>query len=132
MRPRVNPSVTHRLVSVSPRVIRYYEKIGLMRTALRSENGLSRLFVSRPPVSFYCAIARDLGFPIVEIGNLFSLSLWSDFQRSSAEVRSLAYYARSCQASKLQTTRVPLLYLADRCGSDDRSGCSIFDQLLAR
>lgn len=105
-----------------------------MRTGLRSDDGLSRLFVSRPPAPF---IARSLAisaFLIVKIGDLFSLFLLERF-RVLQRRRHLARLLRapnSCQARKLQTKRVPLLHLADRCGGDDRSGCPITDQLGAR
>ena len=75
---------------VSERMIRHYEKIGLVAPAARRESGYrdyderdvhSLRFIAR-------ARARDLGFGIDEIGQL--LALWHDRSRSSADVKALA------------------------------------------
>jgi DNA-binding transcriptional MerR regulator len=71
---------------VSQRMIRHYEKINLVPPPPRrgtyrdySDADVHRLR--------FIANARDLGFPIEEIRSL--LGLWSDRDRSSADVKAL-------------------------------------------
>src|SRR3546814_11956435 len=66
---------------VSQRMIRHYEKIGLIPSAARRDSGYrdySDVDVHRLR---FIANARDLGFPIEEIRKL--LGLWSDRGRAS-------------------------------------------------
>jgi Cu(I)-responsive transcriptional regulator len=117
---------------VSQRMIRHYEKIGLIPAPPRRDSGYrdySRADVERLR---FIANARDLGFPIEEIGTL--LSLWSDTHRSSAEVKALAIArAEELQrkAQALEAMRRSLLDLAQRCHGDDRPSCPILDALSA-
>ncbi|CAN5286421.1 Cu(I)-responsive transcriptional regulator [soil metagenome] len=115
---------------VSQRMIRHYEKIGLVPAAPRRDSGYRDYSDADVHRFRFVANARDLGFPIEEIGEL--LSLWSDRDRSSAEVKALAM-ARAEElgnkARKLEAMRVALIDLAGRCHGDDRPGCPIIDRL---
>ena len=115
---------------VSQRMIRPYEKIGLVPAACRGDSGYRDYSDADVHRLRFIANARDLGFPIEEIGDL--LSLWSDRERSSAEVKSLAL-TRAEQlgdkARKLEAMRAALLDLAGQCRGDDRPACPIIDQL---
>jgi MerR family copper efflux transcriptional regulator len=114
---------------VSQRMIRHYEKIGLVPAPPRrgSYRDYSSADVHRLR---FIANARDLGFPIEEIRTL--LGLWSDRERSSAEVKALAQ-ARADElgrkAQVLEEMRRSLTRLADACHGDDRPDCPIIDQL---
>ena len=115
---------------VSQRMIRHYEKIGLIPAPPRRDSGYrdySSVDIERLR---FIANARDLGFPIEEIGTL--LSLWSDTHRSSAEVKALAVArAEELQrkAQALEAMRRSLLDLAERCHGDNRPSCPILDAL---
>jgi DNA-binding transcriptional MerR regulator len=72
---------------VSQRMIRHYEKIGLVPAPPRRGSYQDYADADVHRLQFI-ANARDLGFPIEEIRTL--LGLWSDRDRSSAEVKTLA------------------------------------------
>ncbi len=117
---------------VSERMIRHYEKIGLIPAPPRrgagyrdyGERDLHRLR--------FIANARDLGFPTEEIRTL--LDLWADTGRASAEVKRLAL-ARAEQfqrkAEALTALRNTLVELAERCHGDERPDCPIIAELAA-
>jgi len=114
---------------VSQRMIRHYEKIGLVPAPPRrgSYRAYSDADVHRLR---FIANARDLGFPIEEIRTL--LSLWSDRDRSSAEVKALAK-ARAAELGRkarvLEAMRQSLTELAEACHGDDRPECPIIEHL---
>ena len=115
---------------VSQRMIRHYEKIGLIPQALRRDSGYRDYSDADVHRLRFIANARDLGFPIEEIGKL--LDLWHDRDRSSAEVKALATaraaeLARKAQA--LDAMRRTLLDLAGRCHGDARPDCPILESL---
>src|SRR3546814_7145875 len=69
-------------------MIRHYEKIGLIPAPPRRDSGYRDYSAEDVHRLSFVANARDLGFPIDEIGAL--LSLWSDRSRASADVKALA------------------------------------------
>ena len=69
-------------------MIRHYEEVGLMPAVRRTDAGY-RLYAEREVHMLrFIRRARDLGFSIVEIGEL--VGLWQDRRRSSRQVKSLA------------------------------------------
>lgn len=114
---------------VSQRMIRHYEKIGLVPAPPRrgSYRNYSDVDVHRLR---FIANARDLGFPIEEIRTL--LGLWSNHDRSSAEVKALAE-ARAAELGRkvqaLEAMRLSLTKLAQTCHGDDRPECPIIERL---
>ena len=116
---------------ISQRMIRHYEKIGLVPPPAR--RGSYRDYAD-PDVHRlrFIANARDLGFPIEEIRTL--LGLWSDRSRSSSEVKTLAQ-ARADElgrkAATLEDMRSTLLELVNRCHGDDRPDCPILRRMEA-
>ena len=116
---------------VSQRMIRHYEKIGLVPAPPRrgSYRDYSEADVHRLR---FIANARDLGFPLEEIRTL--LGLWSDRSRSSSEVKMLAQ-ARADElgrkAATLEAMRSTLLDLVNRCHGDDRPDCPILRRMEA-
>lgn len=118
---------------VSQRMIRHYEKIGLIPRAARRDSGYRDYSDEDVHRLRFIANARDLGFPIEEIGKL--LDLWHDRSRSSAEVKALATArAEELQrkAEALDAMRRMLLELADRCHGDGRPDCPILDTLASK
>ncbi|MGE0776215.1 MAG: Cu(I)-responsive transcriptional regulator [Sphingomonadaceae bacterium] len=115
---------------VSQRMIRHYEKIGLIPAPLRRGSGYRDYADADVHRLRFIANARDLGFPIEDIRDL--LSLWSNSQRASAEVKALAI-ARADElgrkAEALQALRRTLLELAEHCHGDDRPDCPIIERM---
>jgi len=115
---------------VSPRMIRHYEKLGLIPAPARRDSGYRDYADADVHRLRFIANARDLGFPIDEIRLL--LDLWTDRHRSSAEVKALAE-ARADElgrkAAALEAMRETLLDLATRCRGDDRPDCPIIEKL---
>ena len=115
---------------VSQRMIRHYEKIGLIPSAARRDSGYRDYGEADVHRLRFIANARDLGFPIEEIRSL--LGLWSDRARASADVKALAE-ARASElgrkAAVLQAMRDTLLALAAHCHGDERPECPIIDGL---
>ncbi len=115
---------------VSERMIRHYEKIGLIPPPARRDSGYRDYSDADVHRLKFAANARDLGFPIEEIREL--LSLWGDEERSSADVKALAL-ARADElgrkAEALAAMRATLLDLANRCRGGDRPDCPILETL---
>ena len=117
---------------VSERMIRHYEKIKLVPRPDRAASGY-RVYASEDLARLsFVAKARDLGFPIEEIRTL--LGLWSNTERSSAEVKQLALHRAAemdQKARAIEALRDALLALAERCHGDDRPDCPIIDGLAS-
>jgi Cu(I)-responsive transcriptional regulator len=115
---------------VSQRMIRHYEKIGLIPAPPRRDSGYRDYSDADLGRLRFVAHARDLGFPIEEIRSL--LGLWHDRSRSSADVKALAT-ARAEElgrkAKALEKMQSTLLDLAKRCHGDDRPECPIIERL---
>jgi Cu(I)-responsive transcriptional regulator len=115
---------------VSERMIRHYEKIGLMPKAARRESGYRDYDEKDVNTLRFIRRARDLGFPTEEISRL--LALWQDRGRASAEVKSLAL-ARAAELKKkaraLDEMRRSLEHLAAHCHGDARPDCPILGEL---
>jgi Cu(I)-responsive transcriptional regulator len=117
-------------VGVSQRMIRHYEKIGLVPAPVRRESGY-RDYDARDVHSLrFIGRARDLGFGIEDIRQL--LALWQDRSRSSADVKALAL-SRAAElrrkARELDQMRLALEHLATSCHGDERADCPIIQEL---
>ncbi|MGE5564461.1 MAG: Cu(I)-responsive transcriptional regulator [Bacillota bacterium] len=117
---------------ISERMIRHYEKIGLVAPAARRDSGYRDYDERDAHTLRFIGRARDLGFGIEEIGQL--LALWHDRSRSSADVKALAL-ARAAElkrkARELDAMRRTLERLAAECHGDERPDCPIIDDLEA-
>ena len=115
---------------ISERMIRHYEKIGLMPVALRRESGYRDYGARDVHTLRFIGRARDLGFSIDEIRKL--LELWHDRTRASADVKAVAL-ARAAELKRkereLHEMRRSLEHLAACCHGDDRPECPIIDDL---
>ena len=115
---------------VSQRMIRHYEKIGLIAPAARRDSGYRDYDARDLHTLRFIGRARDLGFPIDEIGRL--LELWQDRDRSSGDVKKLAL-ARAAElkrkARQLDEMRRSLEHLAANCHGDSRPDCPILMDL---
>ena len=115
---------------VSQRMIRHYEKIGLMPAAPRRDSGYRDYGPSDVQTLQFIGRARDLGFGIEEIRQL--LALWHDRSRASADVKALAL-TRAAElkrkAQQLESMRRSLEGLAAECHGDARPDCPILHDL---
>ena len=115
---------------ISERMMRHYEKIGLIAPAARRDSGYRDYDQRDVHTLRFIGRARDLGFPIEEIRQL--LALWQDRGRSSADVKALAL-ARAIELKRkereLHEMRLSLERLAADCHGDDRPDCPIITDL---
>jgi MerR family transcriptional regulator, copper efflux regulator len=115
---------------VSAKMIRYYESIGLLPPARRSDAGY-RLYDEDDVHSLsFIRRARDLGFSVEQIGEL--LALWHDQSRASGDVKRIALDHVDELEQKIRTMRAmvrTLKHLASTCHGDDRPNCPIIDTL---
>ena len=115
---------------ISQRMIRHYEKIGLMPRAARRDSGYRDYDERDIHTLRFIGRARDLGFSIEEIGKL--LDLWHDRSRASHDVKELAL-ARAAELRRkereLHEMRRSLEHLAASCLGDARPDCPILGQL---
>lgn len=119
-----------KLSGVSAKMIRYYEQIGLIPEAIRSDAGYRNY--SSPEVHSLRFIrrARDLGFSVEQISAL--LVLWRDHDRASADVKAMALsHAAGLKAkiAELQAMAQTLEHLANHCHGNDRPDCPILTDL---
>jgi Cu(I)-responsive transcriptional regulator len=128
----VNIGEASKQSGVSQRMIRHYEGIGLIPKAARRESGYRDYDERDVHTLRFIRRARDLGFPIEEIGRL--LALWHDRSRASADVKALAT-ARVEELKRkereLREMRRTLETLADHCHGNDRPECPIIEDLAS-
>jgi len=115
---------------ISERMIRHYEKIGLVPAAARRNSGYRDYDARDLHTLRFIGRARDLGFSMEEIQRL--LELWQDRSRASADVKALAL-ARVAELRRkelqLHEMRRSLEHLAASCHGDDRPDCPILGGL---
>ncbi|WP_176517896.1 Cu(I)-responsive transcriptional regulator [Pseudomonas faucium] len=115
---------------LSTKMIRYYESIGLLKPATRSDSGY-RLYQPQDLHSLaFIKRSRDLGFSLDEVGKL--LTLWQDRQRASADVKALAVQhidELNRRIEELVSLRDTLSELAAHCQGNDRPDCPILKDL---
>ena len=115
---------------LSTKMIRYYESIGLLKPATRSDSGY-RLYQAEDLYSLaFIKRSRDLGFSLEEVGKL--LTLWQDRQRASADVKALAMQhidELNRRIEELVSLRDTLGELVSHCQGDDRPDCPILKDL---
>lgn len=114
---------------ISTKMIRYYESIGLISPAHRSEAGY-RVYTDHDIHALrFINRARDLGFSVEQMRDL--LALWSDRSRASADVKVLALAHAAMleeKAQSLQAMSRTLKQLADNCHGDERPDCPIIEE----
>jgi MerR family transcriptional regulator, copper efflux regulator len=115
---------------VTAKMIRYYESIGLISEASRSDSGYRQYAQNQVQTLRFVKRARDLGFSLDRIKIL--IGLWENKARHSADVKKLArqYIAELDQdIVKLQSIRNQLDHLVRNCHGDHRPDCPILDDL---
>jgi MerR family copper efflux transcriptional regulator len=115
---------------VSAKMIRHYERIGLITAPQRTENRYRHYGARDLHELGFIRRARDLGFSIEDIRHL--LALWRDRSRSSAEVKAIALRHIAMledKAAALHAMSATLRHLAANCHGDHRPDCPILDAL---
>ena len=128
----MNIGQASRASSVSAKMIRYYEQIGLIRPADRT-NSNYRSFSERDINDLrFIKRARSLGFSVEEITNL--LSLWRDRTRPSREVKAIAdghVADLRARIAEMQAMADTLSTLSAGCAGDERPDCPILSDLAS-
>ena len=115
---------------VSAKMIRYYERIGLIDKAGRTQAGYRAYAPADIETLRFLARARSLGFVVEQMRDL--LALWRDEKRASADVKRLALAqvaVLDTKAREITEMSRALRDLADRCDGDHRPSCPIIDDL---
>ncbi|MFK3868854.1 Cu(I)-responsive transcriptional regulator [Psychrobacter faecalis] len=115
---------------ISPKMIRYYEQIGLLDTAKRSNSGY-RIY-SNQDIKNLCFLrqARDLGFSSKQMKEL--LNLWKNTDRQSADVKQLTLThieTLNRKIAQLQDMVSLLQISADHCSGNENAECAILEDL---
>ena len=116
--------------SVSAKMIRHYEAIGLMAKARRTDSGYRIYDGNDVHTLRFIRRGRALGFSMKEIEQL--LGLWRNRRRASGDVRRVAqqHIAELDQKiAELQAMRRTLHQLVQHCHGDRRPECPILDDL---
>jgi len=115
---------------ISAKMIRYYEKTGLLPEAERNSSSY-RVYDDRAVETLrFVRRARDLGFAVKDIEEL--LALWFDQDRASADVKRVAQTHVSHLKEKMaeiQEMVNTLQHLIENCHGDDRPDCPILQRL---
>lgn len=117
---------------VSAKMIRYYESIGLIEAALRTQAQYRVYEPDDVHTLRFVRRSRHLGFSLEETRAL--LALWRDKSRASADVKQLAMsHVRDLEAkaAELQAMADTLRHLAEHCHGDGRPDCPILSDLAA-
>ncbi len=130
--PAMNIGQAARASGLSAKMIRHYEKAGLIPPASRSGAGYRLYGDGDVHTLRFVRHARDLGFSIPEIAQL--VGLWHDRQRPSREVKALAQAHIQDLAQKAQdllAMKAALEHLVRGCRGDERPECPILETLAA-
>ncbi|QFQ86665.1 Cu(I)-responsive transcriptional regulator [Paracoccus kondratievae] len=117
---------------VSAKMIRYYESIGLIPEASRTDSGYRDYSEKDVHTLRFIRRARDLGFSVEKMTEL--LALWRDRSRASADVKRVALEhveeleRKACELREMSMT---LKHLAENCRGNARPDCPIIDELSA-
>jgi Cu(I)-responsive transcriptional regulator len=115
---------------LSAKMIRYYESVGLLPEAARRASNYRDYDNVDVHRIVFIRRARELGFEVDLIRNL--LSLWSDRDRSNAEVRAIAMQHVSeleAQRTRLDEMIATLRGLVGACKRGGRPDCPIMVEL---
>jgi|TARA_R110002072_G_scaffold36053_1_gene106121 MerR family copper efflux transcriptional regulator len=117
---------------IAAKTIRYYESIGLVEAAGRSQSGYRLYSRSEVEVLRFINRARSLGFSVQQVSDL--LALWQDRNRASSQVKELAEAQVASidqKVSELLTMRKTLIQLMEQCQGDSRPDCPILEDLAS-
>ena len=126
----MNIGQASRASGVSTKMIRYYDEIGLVRPASRTDANYREYEPRQINELRFVKRARSLGFSMQEITLL--LSLWRDRTRPSRDVKAIAdkHVAElDVRIAEMQAMADTLRHLSHGCAGDDRPDCPILEDL---
>lgn len=126
----LNIGAAAKAAGLSPKMVRYYENVGLIAPAVRTDAGYRNYSENDVRALLFIRQARDLGFSVKQIGEL--LDLWQDRQRASSRVKALAsahLTALDEKMAQLAAMKNALENLVRHCRGDHRPDCPILDGL---
>ena len=118
------------LTGVSAKMIRYYEEIGVLKKASRTDAGYRLYNQAHIQQLGFIRRSRNLGFSMTEIQSL--LKFWLDNDRESRNVKQLALshlQEINEKILELEQMREVLQTIADKCDGDDNPDCPILEGL---
>ncbi|GLX63500.1 MULTISPECIES: Cu(I)-responsive transcriptional regulator [Proteus] len=116
---------------ISSKMIRYYEQIGLIPKANRTESGYRDYSDADVACFRFIRHARALGFSTEQISTL--LVLWNNGDRASADVKAIAIShikELNRKIAELQRMTQTLEHLAKDCQGDNSPDCPIIAGLI--
>ncbi len=130
MSQRMNIGEAAAAAGVSQKMIRHYERIGLLPEPTRDASGYRRYSGYEVSVLRFIGRSRHLGFSIPQIAEL--IGLWSDTERSSREVKAVAErHLASLDEKRREIEQMMdgLQELLQACPGDDTPHCVILESL---
>ncbi|WP_180109112.1 MULTISPECIES: Cu(I)-responsive transcriptional regulator [unclassified Acinetobacter] len=115
---------------ISAKMIRYYESIGLLNNAQRTDAGYRIYSETDIKTLSFLRHARDLGFSSEQMKDL--LGLWKNQSRQSVEVKALALkhiQTLNQKIADLQAMVEILQQSVDGCAGNDQADCTILNQI---
>ena len=115
---------------LTPKMIRDYEALGLIPQALRTESGYRQYTKRDVGMLRFIRQARSMSFSIKQVEQL--LSLWSDTQRESRDVKVLAQTQMAeldRKMTELAGMKAALEQIASSCPGDHTADCPILSKL---
>jgi Cu(I)-responsive transcriptional regulator len=122
----MNIGEASRVSGVSAKMIRYYDEIGLVHPANRTDANYREYEEVEISELRFIKRARSLGFSLEEISLL--LSLWRDRKRPRREVKAIAnrnVADLDKRIAEMMGMADTLRHLADSCTGDNRPECPI-------
>lgn len=119
-----------RLSSVSARMVRHYESLGLLARVGRTDSGYRQYSQADIRTLQFIKRGREMGFSMAEIAEL--VSLWHNRRRASASVKRIAQkhvQELDQRIQSMQAMQRTLTNLLDHCHGDERPDCPILDDL---
>lgn len=121
-----------RASGVSAKMIRHYEKIGLIQKPNRTYSGYRTYSEKEIHIFRFIKQSRNLGFSMKQTAEL--LGLWQDRKRPSGKVKKLALnhiHELDERIREMQAMKATLEHLAEYCRGDERADCPILDGLAS-
>lgn len=113
---------------ISTKMIRHYEKVGLIPRAAKGPSGYRQYGAADVMRLSFVRRARDAGLSMADINRL--LGLWQDEKRSSREVKQLVQghlLEIESRIDGLISIRKALTHLTEHCKGDERPECPIIE-----
>lgn len=129
----VSIGVAAQLSTVTAKMVRHYESLGLLQAVARTESGYRQYSEADVRTLQFIKRGRDLGFSMAEIAEL--VGLWHNRTRASASVKHIARQHMQHLAQRIEAMQAmqrTLGTLLDHCHGDARPDCPILDDLAGK